>query len=204
MHQILRIDASARVRGSVSRRLGDRIEHRLLKAQPRAQVIRRDLAPGAGTALPPVDADWIRAGYTEPDQRDPGQREHLALSDHLIGELRGAGAVILTSPVYNFSIPSPLKAWIDLVCRARETFRYGPAGPEGLLADRPVYLALATGGTAIGSAIDFASGYLRHILGFIGLQDVRVLAADRLNADAEAALARAEADLIELMQDRAA
>jgi FMN-dependent NADH-azoreductase len=191
MKQLLRIDASARNEGSVTRRLGDELQARWLAANPDAEVAIRDLSE----PLPLLDGDWVAANLTDPARRTDGQREALALSDALIAELERADAVLLTVPLYNFSVPAALKAWIDLVCRARETFAYTEQGPRGLLADRPVYIVMATGGVPLGAPVDFASGYLRHVLGFVGLHDVHLIPAERMNLDAAAALKQARAEL---------
>ena len=101
----------------------------------------------------------------------------------------------MTAPIYNFSIPSTLKAWIDLVCRAGLTFRYTEAGPQGLLSDRPVYLAMASGGVPFGSAADFASTYLRQVFHFIGIDDVRLVGAEGVARGSDAAVQTALAQL---------
>jgi len=184
-HTILRIDSSARRNGSVSRDLADRIVKRLSGSD--TTVVTRDLAAG----LPLLSESWIGANFTPEDQRDDTHRAQLALSDELIAELKAADAVVIGMPVYNFGVPSALKAWIDLVARAGVTFRYTETGPEGLLDNKRVIVAVATGGTPVGSEIDFATGYLRHVLGFMGLTDVTFVSADRLNIDADASLADA-------------
>jgi FMN-dependent NADH-azoreductase len=184
--RILRIDSSARADGSVSRRIGDEIEQRLLRRHPEATRVYRDLADG----LPWIDAGWVEASLAG-DSRDPAQAERLALSDQLVDELVQADVVVLTAPIYNFSVPSVLKAWIDQVCRAGRTFRYTPNGPDGLLADRPVYLAMASGGVPFGSPVDFASGYLAQVFRFVGISDVRFVGAEGVAADADGAEARA-------------
>lgn len=107
-------------------------------------------------------------------------------SDLLVRELDSADVIMITAPVYNFSVPAALKAWIDMICRASLTFHYTENGPEGLLKDRPVYLVMASGGVPFGSSADFASGYLRHILGFIGIRDVRPVYAEGTNANVSA------------------
>jgi FMN-dependent NADH-azoreductase len=188
---ILRIDGSARYDGSVSRELADETVQHLMAEHPGARVLHRDL----GAGLPLIDAAWVAANFTDPAERDAGQRAALALSDTLIDELRAADAVVMAVPMYNFGVPASVKAWVDLVCRARVTFRYTADGPEGLLPDRPVYLLLATGGVPAGSAVDFASGYLRHIWGFLGISDVRLVAADGLNRDATGTMDRAREQL---------
>lgn len=187
VQRILRIDSSARVDDSVSRTLGDQIEQRLLARFPSADLVRRDLATG----LPFIDGDWVAANLTPADARDAAQRDRLTLSDSLIAELADADIIVLTAPIYNFSVPSTLKAWVDLVCRAGLTFRYTTDGPVGLLADRPVYLAMASGGVPFGSPVDFASTYLTQVFRFVGITDVRLVGAERVAADIEAAHAGA-------------
>lgn len=177
---VLHIDTSARRDGSTSRDLSARILARLAPET----VLRRDLAE----PLPLIDEDWIGANFTPEDQRDDAQRAQLALSDELVAELKAADTVVIGLPIYNFSVPARLKAWIDLVARAGVTFRYTAEGPEGLLKGKRAILAVASGGTQVGSEIDFATGYLRHVLGFVGITDVQIVAADRLAVDADAAL----------------
>lgn len=189
--RLLRIDASARREGSVTRQLGDEVQARWSARHPGAEVQVRDLS----TALPLLDSDWVEANLTDPGQRTAAQQATLALSDQLIGELARADAVLVTVPLYNFGVPAAMKAWIDLVCRARETFAYTEDGPRGLLYDRPVYVVMATGGVPVGGPLDFASGYLKHVFGFIGLHDVRLVAAPQVNLDADGALAQARAAL---------
>jgi FMN-dependent NADH-azoreductase len=191
MQNILRIDGSARYSDSVTRQLADRVVKGLQQRHPGAVVTRRDLAAG----VPQVTEDWITANFTPATERSPAQRDTLALSDRLVAELKAADALVLATPMYNFSVPAAVKAWIDQVCRAGETFRYTAEGPVGLLADRPVYLVLASGGVPVGSAADHASAYLRHVLGFVGIRDLRLIAAEGVVADPAAALQRAEAQL---------
>jgi FMN-dependent NADH-azoreductase len=186
--RLLRVDASARYSDSVSRRLLDRFEDQLRRRHSRVITTIRDVARG----LPFVDADWVAANFTAPDQRSDAQRTRLAQSDALVAELKAANVVVIGVPVYNFGIPASLKAWVDLVARAGLTFRYTSDGPEGLMTDKKAYLVVASGGVAVGSEADFASRYLRHMLGFLGITDVEVIGADQLALDAEAAVAGAE------------
>jgi len=190
--RILRIDASMRHDGSVTRSLSDRLIARLTATRP-AEVIRRDLARG----VPLIDAAWIEANFTDPAERSAAQRAALARSDAMVAELRAADTLVIGLPIYNFGVPAALKAWIDMIARARETFRYTEAGPEGLLTGKRALVVVASGGVAIGSAADFATPYLRHALSFIGITDVTFIAAGRLMADTHA-VADAEA-LIEAL-----
>jgi len=187
-HRILRIDASMRRDGSVTRGLADKLIDRLTRLAPAARVVTRDLADGVDV----IDAAWIGANFTDPSTRSAEQRSTLAQSDRLIAELRDADTLVIGLPVYNFGVPAAFKAWIDQVARARETFRYTESGPVGLLTGKRAYVVVASGGVEIGSAVDFATPYVRHALAFIGITDVEFVAADRLAMDAAAAVAGAE------------
>ncbi|WP_420012800.1 FMN-dependent NADH-azoreductase [Tateyamaria sp.] len=186
---ILHIDSSARTEGSVTRDLSAQIV-----AQLGGDVIRRDLTD----ALPQITENWVNANFTPADQRDAVQRDTLALSDTLIEELKAADTIVIGAPVYNFGVPAALKAWVDLVARAGVTFKYSETGPVGLLEGKRAIIAVATGGTPVGSEIDFASGYLRHIMGFVGIHDVEVIAADRVMANGPEAIADAKAEIEKL------
>ena len=180
MTHILRIDASMRHDGSTTRTLTDATVEKL--AASGATVTTRDLADGVQI----IDQDWIGANFTEPQDRTPQQVERLTQSDTLIAELQAADIVVIGMPIYNFGIPAALKAWIDQVARARVTFRYTENGPQGLLTGKRAIIVAASGGTGVDSDIDFATPYLRHALGFIGIHDVQVIAADQqmMNAGA--------------------
>lgn len=185
--KLLRIDASARTDGSVSRDLNDRIVEKLQTAGP-VNLRHRDLAE---TDLPFLDAAWIEANFTAEPDRSETHRTALALSDRLIDEIKDADILLIGLPIYNFGVPAKLKAWVDLVARAGVTFRYGEAGPEGLLTGKRAIVTVASGGTEMGSEIDFATGYIRHVLGFMGIKDVVFVAADRLALDAEGTIGKA-------------
>jgi FMN-dependent NADH-azoreductase len=171
---ILRVDSSAQREQSITRKLGDELVRRLMREHPEARLTVRDLADPIGF----IDADWVHASLTHPAERHEQQRIALAESDRLVEELDAADVIVLTAPVYNFSVPAALKGWIDMICRARLSFRYTENGPQGMLRDRPVYLVMASGGMPFGSPVDFASGYLRHIFAFIGIHDVRMVQAE--------------------------
>lgn len=188
---ILRIDSSMRHDGSVTRALADRLVARLTDEAPGARVVGRDLAEG----VPLVDEGWIAANFTAPAERTSAQRAALALSDEMVAELKAADTLVIGLPVYNFSVPAALKAWVDLVARARETFRYTENGPEGLLKGKRALVVVASGGVPVGSDLDFATPYLRHALAFMGIEDVEVIAAERVATDAAAAIAGAEAEI---------
>lgn len=175
--RVLQLESSSRYDGSVTRQLtSDFIKH-LESHLSDVEVSVRDVATG----LPFIDEAWINANFTPSDKRSKAQNAALKLSDDLVAELQQSDILVMGVPVYNFSVPATLKTWIDLVARAGLTFRYTENGPQGLLQNKKAYVILASGGTAIGSAIDFASGYLRHVLGFIGINDVEIIGAERLN-----------------------
>lgn len=185
IRNLLRVDASARRDNSISRQLGDRLEKALSATLPVPQTTKRDLAKG----LPLIDENWVAANFTPDEDRTEAHHDALALSNALVDELKAADAILITTPIYNFGVPAALKAWIDLVARARLTFRYSENGPVGLLEGKRAFVVIASGGTPVGSDIDFASGYLRHVLGFMGITDVEVIAADELMKDPNRALA---------------
>ena len=184
---ILRVDASARKSGSVSRDLTDKIVARYEGAGP-VDVVTRDLTD----ALPFLDEGWIGANFTDDADRTAEQKEALGLSDTLVSELEAADVVLIGLPIYNFGVPAALKAWIDLVARRGVTFTYGENGPVGLLEGKRAIISVASGGTEVGSEIDFATGYIRHVLKFIGITDVIFVSADRLAIDPEATLKAAD------------
>lgn len=196
MSHILRIDASARNAGSTTRQLADQLVARLVEQGYGARVTRRDLA-----ATPPalIDESWVGANFTDDADRSDDQRAALTASDELIAELEAADTIVIGVPVYNFAIPAALKAWVDLIARARKTFRYTESGPEGLLKGKKAFLVVASGGVPVGSDYDFATGYLRHVLGFVGITDVSIIAADQQMMD-EGAVARATSAIEELKQ----
>ncbi|MEM0945524.1 MAG: NAD(P)H-dependent oxidoreductase [Pseudomonadota bacterium] len=182
MTRILRIDASMRHDGSVTRGLADQVEARILARDPGAEITRRDLSD----PLPQIDEAWIGANFTDPDARSAEQREVLGLSDSLIAEIRAADVLLLAVPMYNFGVPAAMKLWIDQITRARETFRYTETGPVGLITGKRAILVTGSGGTAVDGPMDFTTPYLRHILGFLGITDVSVVAAERQMADGDA------------------
>lgn len=192
---VLAVHASGRQQGSVSRMLTAEILGALEEREGELVVTHRDLAG----AMPFVDEAWIAANFTADEDRTPEQRETLGLSDRLVAELQAADVVVIGSPIYNFGIPAALKAWIDMIARARKTFRYTENGPVGLLEGKKAYVVIASGGVPVDSAVDFATPYLRHALGFVGIKNVEVIAADQLNQNADDAIDAARARIAELI-----
>ena len=187
---ILQIDVSPRDAESVTRKLSQNVVERLAPDT----IIMRDLT----RSLPHLDSDWIGANFTPANDHTAEQRALLRISDTLVDEIRRADTIVIGLPVWNFGIPAALKAWVDLVARAGETFQYTKDGPQGLLTGKRAILALASGGTAVDSEIDFATPYMRHVLGFIGITDVSVVAADQMALDPEASLKAADEAVLNL------
>lgn len=194
---VLRVDASGRDSGSTTRALADLIVQGLA-ARSLVRVTGRDVAKG----LPFVDEPWIAANFTEPEQRDEAKRAALARSDELVREVMEADLLLIGVPLYNFSVPASLKAWIDQIARARLTFRYTEHGPEGLLKGKRAILVVATGGTPVEGAMDFATPWLKHVLGFLGIGDVEVVAAERQMIQGDVARAQAQARIESLLDVR--
>ncbi|NDP49270.1 MAG: FMN-dependent NADH-azoreductase [Sulfuriferula multivorans] len=185
--RVLRVDASARVEGSITRQLADLMISGLQERVADVTVTRRDVAQG----LPYVDTAWVNANFIDPASRSEAHRESLSGSDALVAEVMNADVWVIGVPIYNFGVPASLKAWIDQIARARLTFHYTDQGPQGLLTGKKVYILTATGGTEVGSEIDFATPWLKFVLGFLGITDVEVIAADRGMMRGDAARAHA-------------
>lgn len=190
MSNILYITASIRSDAeSVSRGLGQRLVEGLA-ARHGATVTQRDLA---ANDIPYVSAERFAANLTPAADRTPEQAELAAFADTLIAELQAADTIVIAAPVYNFGPPATLKAWADLVARVGTTFRYTATGPEGLLTGKKAYLAIASGGTPVGAEFDFMTRWLTFFLGFIGITDVEIVAADGImGIDGEAKIAAAQ------------
>lgn len=190
MRDILYLTASIRIDAeSVSRGLGQRLVEGLA-AKSGAKVTLRDLA---ANDIPHVSAERFAANLTPAADRTPEQAELAAIADALIAELQAADTIVIAAPIYNFGPPSTLKAWADLVARVGTTFRYTATGPEGLLTGKKAYLAIASGGTPVGSDIDFMTRWLIFFLGFLGITDVEMVAADGIMGEGgEAKIAAAQ------------
>ncbi|MEE2809433.1 MAG: NAD(P)H-dependent oxidoreductase [Pseudomonadota bacterium] len=189
MTRILRIESSSRnvAEGSHSRRVADHVISHLQVQHPDAQVIDRDLI---ATPLPHISNDTINGFYTPEDRMTDTLRDATALSDALIEELASADAVVLSVPIYNFSVPSALKAWIDHITRMGRTFSHENGSFRPILADRPVYVVYAygAGGYGAGGALesyDFMRPYLSMLLNFIGLTSVTDFVIEATTADPE-------------------
>jgi FMN-dependent NADH-azoreductase len=192
--RILHITCSARGQESASYRLSQRVMERLLARHPDAQIVSRDLW---AHPLPHVDGQYaaVLGGTSGGEMRNVTARgglPSLQLSDQLIGELKQADCVVIGTPMHNFTVPSVLKAWLDHVVRIGVTFDYTPEGKIGTLADRPVYIAVSSGGYRTGERArqpDFLEPYLRAILPTIGLKNLTFISLQATVAGPEAATA---------------
>jgi FMN-dependent NADH-azoreductase len=169
MMKILHVSCSPRGPAAESYRLSAKIIGYLLKHAPAATVISRHLGDGA---LAPIDADYAISQHSAADISQEGS---AAQSEELVQELESSDCVVIATPMHNYTVPSALKLWIDHVARVRRTFNVGPGGKVSLLRDRPVFIAVSSGGRFSGDGArqpDFLTPYLKTILGMIGLQDV--------------------------------
>ena len=202
MKNILLIQSSPRGSESYSNRVADSIVNEIKDGDPNTTITFRDLAQDP---LPHVGRAFVSALSAKPEELTAEQRDALALSDALIGELVTADVIVLAVPMHNFGIPSTLKAWIDHVVRAGRTFTYSERGPDGLLKGKRLILVLARGGVySNGPAkqLDFQEPYLRAVLGFIGLTDIKVVRVEGVamsTIGAEKAVATATAHSREIL-----
>lgn len=197
--KILQINASARSNGANSTRLADAVTARLLAQQADAVVELRDLA---SDPHPVLDEPALSALFTPAAQRTAEQSARVALDDALIAQVQSADVIVLGVPMYNFGVPVQLKTWIDAIARAGVTFRYTEKGPEGLLKNKKVYVALARGGLYRDTPADSQVPYLKSVLAFLGMNDVEFIYAEGLAMGAESAskaFAEAETRIGELI-----
>ncbi len=173
-YHLLRIDSSARVQGSHSRELGDRFERAWRERFPNAKITHRDVAMQTVTH---IENMTIAGMFTPPEQHNAEMTAALVQSDTLIAELKAADALLITVPMYNFGIPSSLKAWIDQITRIGHTFSFDGSNFAGLLKGKKAYIVIAygAGGYAAGggfAAANFVEPYLKFLLGFLGFDEV--------------------------------
>lgn len=201
--KILHIDSSALGDGSASRRLTASIVETLRQASPDASISYRDLAAAPPAHLSGAVLQAMTTGETT--ALNPAQQDERALTDALLAEFLAADIVVVGAPMYNFSIPTQLKAWIDRIAQAGKTFKYTANGPVGLAGGKRVLIASSRGGAystnAALQALDHQETYLRTVFGFFGITDVAVIRAEGLNlgeAARGAAFDQAKAQIAEL------
>jgi FMN-dependent NADH-azoreductase len=176
MKTLLKIHSSLAGPRGQSSQLADRFADDWLAKNPGGRVITRDLA---ADAVPHLTAERFQSFATPEDARTPDQRAAADYSDAVITELRTADVIVIAAPMYNFSVPSTLRAYFDHVARAGVTFRYTATGPEGLIQGKKAYVFITRGGI-YPAALDSQTPYLRQFLGFIGIRDVEFVYAEGL------------------------
>ena len=199
MNTLLQIKSSIFSDGGQSSQLADRYVAAWRAANPGGKVVVRDLAQ---QPVPHLDAVRFGAFLSKADERSVEQQGVVDYSDALIDELRNADVIVLGVPMYNFGVPSSLKAYLDHVTRAGVTFRYTASGPEGLLTGKRAIVFATRGGLHAGRASDSQTGFLRTILGFVGITDVQFVYAEGLAISDDhrtSALAQAHASIDDLL-----
>nr|WP_315033112.1 NAD(P)H-dependent oxidoreductase [uncultured Chryseobacterium sp.] len=181
MKQVLHIISSPRGESSVSKKLGNAIVEKITATYPESILKKRDLT---NPLFPHLEEAHINAFFTPAENRTAEQLESVKLSDTVIAELHEADIIIIEAPLYNFSITSTLKSWLDHIARAGHTFSYGENGPEGMVKNKKVYLAFSSGGIyseGERQAYDFVVPYLKKTLGFMGMTDISVVRAEGMS-----------------------
>lgn len=198
MTTLLKINASLFSNHGQSSQLTERCVAAWQASHPGTRVISRDLAENP---VPHLDGARFGAFLAKPEERNAEQQAVVAFSDALIDELRAADTIVIGLPMYNFGVPSTLKAYFDHIARAGVTFRYTANGAEGLLTGKKATVLAARGGKYVGTPKDSQTTYVRDFLAFIGITDVEFVYAEGLNMGEEsksAALAAAHAQVAEL------
>jgi len=194
---ILSISASVQGDQSTSRQLANELIIGIKQKSSDVSLFTRDVS---NNDIAFVSADHVGAFYTPAPDRSAQQNALLTQSDALVNELKQADVLVIATPMYNFGVPASLKAWVDMICRVGETFRYTENGPEGLAGIDTMYVVVTTGGAPIGSAVDFVVPYLKQVAAFIGVKNVEVIAADATNANRDAALEKARTKIADLVE----
>ena len=198
MSTLLKINASLFSTNGQSSQLAERFAAAWQASHTGSRVVERDLA---ANPVPHLDGARFMAFLAKPEERSAEQQAVVDFSDALIAELRAADVIVIGLPMYNFGIPSQLKAYFDHLARAGVTFRYTATGPEGLITGKKAYILAARGGVYAGTPKDSQTAYVRDFLGFIGITDVEFIYAEGLNMGDESkhtALAQAHQAIAEL------
>ncbi|MDE0854988.1 MAG: NAD(P)H-dependent oxidoreductase [Nevskia sp.] len=199
MTTLLQINASINNGNGQSSQLAKQFVAAFQNSRPDAKVVVRDVA--AAEPVPHLNAERFGAFITKPEERTPAQRAVVEYSDALINELKQADVIVLGLPMYNFGVPSQLKAYFDHIARAGVTFKYTEKGPVGQLTGKKAYVFAARGGLYAGTPLDTQTSYVRDFLRFIGIADVEFVYAEGLAISAEsreASLAKATAEAARL------
>jgi FMN-dependent NADH-azoreductase len=200
MTTLLQINASLNTGNGQSSLLANQFVAAFHKRRADAKIIVRDVA--ATEPVPHLNAERFGAFIAKPEARSAAQRAVVAYSDILINELKEADVIVLGLPMYNFGVPSQLKAYFDHIARVGVTFKYTEKGPVGLLAGKKVYVFAARGGLYAGTPLDTQTSYVRDFLRFLGMTDVEFVYAEGLAISPEskeAGLAKAVAEIDRLV-----
>ena len=198
MKTLLQINTSLFSEGGQSSRLADQFVARWRAANPGGELIARDLARDP---VPHLTAERFQAFLAKPGERTAEQHAHAGYSDALIEELQRADVIVLGLPMYNFGVPSTLKAYFDHIARGGITFRYTEKGPVGMLTGKKAYVFAARGGLYQGTPRDTQTSYVRDFLAFVGIEDLEFVYAEGLamgDAAKDAALEKAGAQILRL------
>ena len=199
MTTLLQINASINNGNGESSRLAKQFVAAFHQRHPKASIVVRDVA--AAEPVPHLTAERFGAFITKPEDRSAAQQAVVTYSDTLINELRQADVIVLGLPMYNFGVPSQLKAYFDHIARIGVTFEYTEKGPVGKLTGKKVYVFAARGGVYEGTPMDTQTSYVRDFLRFLGMSDVEFIYAEGLNMGPQSkqtALAKAEAEITRL------
>ena len=180
MKRILHLKSSLQGAASYSIKLGNVIVERIRENYPDSTLEELDLV---GIDIPHLNPDVLRAFFTPADKLSDAEKESIRLSDGMVNQLLAADIIVIGAPLYNFTIPTALKAWIDHITRAGITFGYGENGPIGMVTGKKVYVAMTSGGVfseGPGKTNDFVAPYLKAFLGFLGMTDLTVFRAEGL------------------------
>jgi len=177
MSTLLQINASIHADHGQSSQLATQFVRAFSRARPDLRIVLRDLA---SDTVPHLSAERFAAFLSKPQERSAAQSDVVAYSDALIAELKQADVIVLGLPMYNFGVPSQLKAYFDHIARAGETFRYTANGPVGLLQGKKAYIFAARGGLYAGTALDTQTNYVRDFLRFVGIEDIEFVYAEGL------------------------
>jgi FMN-dependent NADH-azoreductase len=181
MKKILNIISSPRGEASYSNKLGNAIMEKIGTEYPGSEIITRDLTK---SPFPHIDASHLEAFFTPKENHTEKHIQSTKLSDEAINEILEADIIVINVPMWNFSIPSVLKAWVDQISRAGITFKYSEKGPVGLIAGKKIYVAIASGAVYSEGQYkvnDFIESYLKTILGFLGMTDLTVYRVEGLS-----------------------
>src|ERR1700722_11266346 len=178
MTTLLQVNASIYNSNGQSSQLADQFVAAFRERYPAAKIVVRDVA--AAEPVPHLNAERFGAFITKPEERSAAQHATVAYSDTLIDELKQADVIVFGLPMYNFGVPSQLKAYFDHIARAGGTFRYTPSGPVGLLQGKKAYVFAARGGLYAGTALDTQTSYVRDFLHFVGIEDIEFVYAEGL------------------------